>query len=661
MAPQDTAVSRPTSNQLLHGRDVPPEPVHVLRAGPVTALLEGADLRTVRMGTTELVQRVYVAVRDEVWNTIPGEYSDWQIDAHDDRFEVRFSARHRYADIDYTWKATIKGEPDGSISYAMDGVAHGSFRYAKIGLNVHHALPTSVGQAYRAWTPDGEISGTLPTLIEPQRLEQGRLTALFPEYDRLQLSLPGGGAVDFRFEGDLFEMQDHRNWTDANFKSYGTPLSVPWPMDAGEGQQFHQRVVIRPEGVAASPAGGGTGARVTVGGSAGRGLPAFGFGLPSDRGRLSPREVELLRALRADHLRADVYMDDADWRAQLDEGRAACRALGSRLELAVFAPPDHLDLLGELAAELAADPVAVARVLVFAGGRGFAIGGGSTPGAMVREARARLRPVLPGVPVAGGTNLFFVELNRDHPDAEAMDGVVYSLNPQVHAADDRSLMENVKGQEDTVTTLRSFVPRGDVLVSPVTLIGRAGPFPGGPPVQGGLPGNVDTRQMSLFGAAWTVGTVRHLAESAVASVTWYEAAGWCGLVERDGGAAHPDYPSVPGMVFPVYDLFAFLAGHADAELAEVSTTPWDEVEACAVRIGGALHVMVANLTAQAQRVRVDGIAGARVRVTQLDGGTVAADLLASRLTAASESEVRDGALHVDLAPYAVGFISEQGR
>jgi len=27
-----------------------------------------------------------------------------------------------------------------------------------------------------------------------------------------------------------------RNWTDANFKSYGTPLSVPFPMDAAAGQ-----------------------------------------------------------------------------------------------------------------------------------------------------------------------------------------------------------------------------------------------------------------------------------------------------------------------------------------------------------------------------------------------------------------------------------------
>ena len=37
---------------------------------------------------------------------------------------------------------------------------------------------------------------------------------------------PGGGEIVIRFEGDLFEMEDQRNWTDASYKTYSTPLRI---------------------------------------------------------------------------------------------------------------------------------------------------------------------------------------------------------------------------------------------------------------------------------------------------------------------------------------------------------------------------------------------------------------------------------------------------
>ena len=40
--------------------------------------------------------------------------------------------------------------------------------------------------------------------------------------------MPGVFAT-VRMEGDAFEMEDHRNWTDASFKTYVRPLALPWP------------------------------------------------------------------------------------------------------------------------------------------------------------------------------------------------------------------------------------------------------------------------------------------------------------------------------------------------------------------------------------------------------------------------------------------------
>jgi hypothetical protein len=202
--------------------------VQEVRAGRITALLDGVDLRYIRIGGTEIVRRVYVAVRDEVWNTIPGTFSDFVTDIGPDRFRVSFTGKHRYQSIDYSWSGRFEGTSDGVITCSMDGTANGAFRYCKIGFNIHHP-PQQRGHAYVAHTPDGDHRDVLPELIEPQRLVNGTLTALGPPYDALTIEHEPGLTVRFAFAGDLVEMQDHRNWTDGNYKSYAGPLDRTLP------------------------------------------------------------------------------------------------------------------------------------------------------------------------------------------------------------------------------------------------------------------------------------------------------------------------------------------------------------------------------------------------------------------------------------------------
>jgi len=44
--------------------------------------------------------------------------------------------------------------------------------------------------------------------------------------------------------------------------------------------------------------------------------------------------------------------------------------------------------------------------------------------------------------MVAGTEQHFADLNRAWPDLDGVDGVGYTICPQVHAADDTSLMEN---------------------------------------------------------------------------------------------------------------------------------------------------------------------------------------------------------------------------
>src|SRR5262249_14714666 len=154
-----------------------------------------------------------VAVRDTAWGTIPPEVSALEVETRADSFRVSFDARHEAGDLRFRWHGELVGA-DGELDCRLDGVAESDFDYNRIGFCVLHPREHA-GVPYRARTPDGELTGTLPETIGAQRSEGGKLYPLFPSYERLELELGDGLVAQFEFEGDLFEMEDQRNWTDA--------------------------------------------------------------------------------------------------------------------------------------------------------------------------------------------------------------------------------------------------------------------------------------------------------------------------------------------------------------------------------------------------------------------------------------------------------------
>src|SRR5439155_18156382 len=172
--------------------------------------------------------------------------------------------------------------------------------------------------------------------------------------------------------------------------------------------------------------------------------------------------------------------------------------------------------LGQLVPALA--PVPVRRVLV------YRAGAESTPGADVAAVREALAALPPDGPFGGGTDLHFAELTRSRPDMAMMDEVAFRITPQVHAADEDSMVETAEGVRTVVRTARSFSAGRPVVVSPISLRPRFNPdepdMPDGPTAA--RPANADPRQMSLFAACWALATMKALAEQGVHATTWFE-------------------------------------------------------------------------------------------------------------------------------------------
>lgn len=86
----------------------------------------------------------------------------------------------------------------------------------------------------------------------------------------------------------------------------------------------------------------------------------------------------------------------------------------------------------------------------------------------------------------------------------------------------------------------------------------AGLQPKQEPEEGELPSQVDVRQMSLFGAGWTLGSFKHLAENGAAHITHFETAGRRGLVQGQKSPRNPEFKSGKGWIFPVYYVLKFI-------------------------------------------------------------------------------------------------------
>ena len=626
-----------TRTVLLVGRDEPPQKRRVLRAGPLTAELDGVDLRYVRAGGVEIVRRLFAAIRDEVWGTVPAQLESVHVEEGERSFHVSFDALHEAGALRYRWHGELTGSEDGTIECRMTGKAEQAFRFCRIGFCVLHPRENA-GRPYRAGTPDGPIQGTLPETIGMQKIENGKLFPLFPSYRRLELDLEDGLTVRFDFEGDLFEMEDQRNWTDASFKTYSTPITLGFPHDAPAGHEIAQSVRLAVDLPAADDA-----VRLELG-QAESFLPPFGLVLGEEPGE---RELERLLALRLDHLRVELDLD-ADWRTELDRAGSTALSLGAALEV-VLRLGDEAQL-DELAAALPLAQAKLARVLVLAKDKVV------SDAEDVRRVREKLGAAAGAPSFGAGTDLWFTELNRTRPELEGVDGVFYSTAATVHADDDASVLETPATQADTVRSARAIAGGREVYVGPITIRPRSWPF-GELHGYGGLPFQVDQRQPALVGAAWTAASLKHVAEARASSATYFETTGWRGVMERELGSEAPDvFRSAPGGLFPLYHVLAdYGEWRGTTVLVRCRSSQPLAVEALAARTNDGHHLLVANLTPEPQRCTIGPLETRNVTLRILAETTVAEAVQDPDAFRAGHerSPVREGRIELELAPYAV--------
>jgi len=611
------------------------EPI-TLQAGRVSMVFEpdNAFVRNVRVGEHKVLQGISAPVRDQYWGTVPPTVSNVRIEEGGESFHLTYDVTCRQGAIDFTWHGGITGDASGRVKFTFDGEAHSDFLRNRIGFCVLHG-PEAAGMPCLVETVDGATQeGRFPEFIAPHQP--------FKNIRAISHELTGGVWARVLMEGDTFEMEDQRNWTDASFKTYCTPLDLPFPVPIAAGTRVAQRIEISFDGLGMPPdrsrdSGGPVVLRVAGNDNARQRLPQIGLQVSSQNEQLSDADVRRLRELHLDHLRVDVTPADPSASAKLRRAADQAKHLEVKLHVGLHLGEGSADELDRLAATLKnisppstwllisanEEQVSIAREFLLRAGQNGRLGRGEVAN--------------------------FTELNRMRPDPTTIDVISYGMNPQVHAFDDTSITETLEIQGHTVRSAKQFAGDRPLLISPITLKKQA---ISEPPPAGELPSHVDPRQMSQFAAGWTLGSIKYLAEAGVESVTYYETVGWLGIMESESGSPLPQrFPSRPGQLFPIYFALRELGQFAGGHVRETSSSDPMTIIGLAVEKGNQRRLLLANLTPVERRAHVLGF-GNLIGVRRLDANGFAP-------VAGTLPSNNDGALFITLPPHGLAVLESR--
>lgn len=588
----------------LFGTIEPQPPRRILRAGPLEARLEKGNLRYIRYQGYEVLRAVSYVIRDRDWGTLDLEIADMKIEEHPDRFCVSYRATCVLDGAHLSLSAEIVGKQNGTLHFGVDATPGHDFETNRCGFTVLHPIDGVAGCPVRVEHCDGSVEDTVfPELIDPWQP--------FKSIRSLTHHAAPHLLATCRMVGDVFEMEDQRNWSDASFKTYVRPLELPWPylMPAGETnrQSVDLSVSERSDGIAAQlrqAAGSEENSPVAIeiGGRAGCLFPKVGLVISPEDVPMTLPQIGQLTEIGPQALLC--HFDPTAGHSSRDLAAFAKlqRAFGAdyELEYVVDGSGDLDDEFGALGNNLRDAGFSPDTLLVCP-----SVDRQSTPPGSdwpecppLAEIYRAARRAFPCLVLGGGMFSYFTELNRKRPPVDLLDFVTHSTAPIVHAADDESVMETLETLPHILRSARAIIGEGkDYRLGPSTIAMRQNPYGSrtfeNPHAQRICMTNDDPRHRGQFGAAWTVGYGMRISTASIGRWVPAAFAGPRGLID----------PATKQR-YPIGDIVRDLCAIAQKPVVTCEVDDPGRVAAIAIEQDQRIVLLVANLTPHAVRVEI---------------------------------------------------------
>ena len=472
------------------------------------------EIAALRWRGRRVLRSVRAVIRDHDWNTVPLLVDSVVADGDVLELAVR-------SDEPAAFIGSVRVElVDGGITIGMDLQAAQSFLTNRIGLVVLHP-PLIAGQEVVVGRADGTTEHSrFPLRISPHQPMTEISELEWSDEDTL---------ISVRFDGDVFEMEDQRNWTDASYKTYNRPLSLPFPYSVAAGEHITQSVHITAQADTDSHDAEPCDAVIRL--SGGGRFPSIGVAAssaPDPAPAFAPLGPELL---------VELDLASTNWHAALE--RAA--ATGQHLDVRLVLDPEAPDEVARAVAALDGRPVV--RIAAF-----HAVGDARhvSDAASTALLRSALASAGREIPVVGGSRSHFTEMNREfHRLPDDLDGLVVTLTPLFHSRDTEQLVESIAIQRLIADEMIERAAGLPVHIGPVALAPRfndvaTGPQPAPSRIDlaegygAQFTGVDDPRQRAAELAAWVIASAAALARPGVATVVWFEEWGPRGVRNTDG-------------------------------------------------------------------------------------------------------------------------------
>ena len=646
-----------TRTVALCGTEQPDAPGRILTAGPMQVEFDNGQLRYVRVNGVEVLRAIGFLVRDENWGTYTPKISALKIDQRADSFSVSFHAVCSRSGQEIAYDARIEGSKEGNLEFSGTAVPKTDFLTARTGFVVLHPLTGVAACPVEVEHVDGrKIKDKFPAQVNPIQP--------FLNIRALTHEVSPGLKATVRMEGDTFEMEDHRNWTDASFKTYVRPLILPWPYSLKAGETVKQSISVTLHGKAGSgkKAAGSGGVEVKLGAATRTALPPLGLGMPAEEIAHSVAHLDLLKLAAPKFLICHFDPRQKHGLKELYGYRLLCEQSGAEcvLEAVVESVDGFRKELQGLANLVKESGLRLSAIAVCPVGdlKSVLPGGPRPPAPPLEDLYAAARAAFPGIALGGGMFTFFTELNRKRPPAKLLDFVHNSTCPIVHAADDRSVMETLEAIPYQVTTARSYIGKTAYRIGPSAIGCRDNPHgatwtPNPDNLRVCLT-KLEPRQRALFGAAWTLGYIATFARTDVQSIAMGALTGPLGVVYRKADHAQPGLDGLSGApVFPAFHVVSGLNRGVGQKLVTAESSDSAKVQCLAYKGKHGTTLWLANLSASEQQVKISGAKGA-IFGTTLDEASFA---LATTDPKAFQSRWRAMKPVLTLAPYAVAVLS----
>ncbi len=596
---------QPSRAVRLYGTDEPVEPPRIVKAGALSAEFEAGNLRYIRYGGIEMIRAISFIVRDRNWATYTPALSNLLIEENGESFAISYDAETKDKDQAFRYSAKIIGSADGHVEFAAQGVAVTDFITNRTGFVVLHPIAGVAGEKATIETADGKMIDTkFPDLISPAQPIMN-MRAITHEFAR-------GAHVVCRMEGDIYEMEDQRNWMDASYKTYVRPLAKPWPYTLKAGEKLIQKVSLRVEGKTPAASGKPKPVTVRVGKKLGL-VPPLGVGLAPEDAASAAKVAKDLAGIKPAyvicHYDTRLGHDLKSLKAMLKVTQALkADAWLEAVVTKVEGFEDEIAGLSKLVARLKS-PFKAVFLSPASDQKSTQPTGPWPPCPPLADIYKLARLLFPGVRIGGGMMSYFTEINRKRPPAEHADFITFTNSALVHASDDRSVTEGLEALPAMARSVRAFIGAKPFVVGPSAIGMRFNPYGAAPQanprdVRQAMNRN-DPRQRGLIGAAWDLAYFAHFARNGAEAIALGGLTGPFGALWSRSAWPQAWFDRHKGL-YPVFHILRGLARLRGATLLDTGISRPREVQALAARrADGKSELWLANLSGEAVTVDID--------------------------------------------------------